>query len=368
MKILFLCGSLEPGQDGVGDYTRRLGAEMIRQDNQVSIIALNDLKATTITIENQVSEETVVKVLRIPNNERAEVRYSKVNEFVNDFDPEWLSLQYVPFSFQEKGLPFGLASQLSKIGKGKKWHIMFHELWVGMDKEAPLKHLIWGKFQQEIARKIVNKLSPHIIHTQSLLYQAQLEKLGFYPKHLPLFGNIPVVGIKNEQLDKNKKTLKFVVFGLIHPGAPIKEFASELAGYRQKNHLQVQFIFVGRCGAQLDNWVNVCEQAAIDVNVLGEQNPDKISEILKNVDWAISSTPMLQIQKSGTVAAMHEHGLNVICVARNWTPYKLKISPLVEGVFEFKENKLESILNHTNTKQSKIFLKNIAHDFVNNLD
>jgi hypothetical protein len=24
IKILFICGSLEPGKDGVGDYTRRL--------------------------------------------------------------------------------------------------------------------------------------------------------------------------------------------------------------------------------------------------------------------------------------------------------------------------------------------------------
>lgn len=27
MTILFLCGSLEPGRDGVGDYTRRLAGD-----------------------------------------------------------------------------------------------------------------------------------------------------------------------------------------------------------------------------------------------------------------------------------------------------------------------------------------------------
>ena len=29
MKIVFICGCLEPGKDGVGDYTRRLSAELI---------------------------------------------------------------------------------------------------------------------------------------------------------------------------------------------------------------------------------------------------------------------------------------------------------------------------------------------------
>jgi len=368
MKIIFLCGSLEPGRDGVGDYTRRLSAEIIRQGNEVSIIALNDLQSTEILNEKQVSEGISIDVLRIPNNTPSKIRIQKVQDFINDYNPEWLSLQYVPFSFQEKGLPFGLGSQLSKIGKGKKWHIMFHELWVGMDKEAPLKHFFWGKAQQMIVKDLNSKLRPQAIHTQSIMYQAQLNRLGLFPNHLPLFGNIPVVGIKNNELNKNNKTLSFVVFGLIHHGAPIKKFISELVAYEKTNQVKTQLIFIGRCGTELDNWVNACKEALIEVKVLGEQDPATISEVLINADWGISSTPMFQIQKSGTVAAMFEHGLKVICVARNWTPSHLKISSSIEGVVEYKENKLETILKDRDANQLKIFLKNIANDLVYDLD
>ena len=42
MKIAFLCGSLEPGFDGVGDYVRMLASEVIVQGHQAVIVAIND--------------------------------------------------------------------------------------------------------------------------------------------------------------------------------------------------------------------------------------------------------------------------------------------------------------------------------------
>ena len=30
MNLLFICGSLEPGKDGVGDYIRRLSSELLQ--------------------------------------------------------------------------------------------------------------------------------------------------------------------------------------------------------------------------------------------------------------------------------------------------------------------------------------------------
>ena len=367
MKILFICGSLESGCDGVGDYSRRLAGELIRQGHQVALLALNDKSVKMITEEFQESEGITISVLRIPDHTSSRERFIQAAKYIDCFSPEWLSLQYVPFSFQKKGLPFRLANNLAKIGKGRKWHIMFHELWVGMDTEAPLKHFIWGKVQQQITRKIINKLFPQVMHTQSLLYQKQLNKLGFQVLHLPLFGNIPVIGANKVEINKNKKTFTLVIFGSIHPGAPIKQFAEELISFGQKNQLNVQITFIGRSGIELENWLNVCTKNGIEVTVLGEQNPEKISDVLQHADWGISSTPLLQIEKSGTVAAMHEHGLKVICVARDWTPQKIKISSSIESVSEYKENKLETILMLEEANYSKIFLKNIAHDLINEL-
>ena len=42
MKIAFICGSIEPGRDGVGDYTRRLAIELIKNSYEVAVIALHE--------------------------------------------------------------------------------------------------------------------------------------------------------------------------------------------------------------------------------------------------------------------------------------------------------------------------------------
>ena len=42
MKLVFICGSLEPGKDGVGDYVYILARELIDLGHTCLLIALND--------------------------------------------------------------------------------------------------------------------------------------------------------------------------------------------------------------------------------------------------------------------------------------------------------------------------------------
>jgi hypothetical protein len=66
MKIIFICGSLEPGQDGVGDYVRRLAAELILKQNEVSIIALYDKNVKRLRGEMQYDNGIQIPILRLP--------------------------------------------------------------------------------------------------------------------------------------------------------------------------------------------------------------------------------------------------------------------------------------------------------------
>ena len=144
LRIVFICGCIEPGRDGVGDYTRRLSAELILTGHFTAIIAINDVHTTEIIDDHQVQGGIRIPTLRLPSLSTYKSRFGKAKMWLNSFDPNWISLQFVPFSFHAKGLPFALARDLSLLGEGRKWHIMFHELWVGMDKESPLKMRAWG--------------------------------------------------------------------------------------------------------------------------------------------------------------------------------------------------------------------------------
>lgn len=317
MKIVFICGSLEPGKDGVGDYTRRLAGELIRQGNEARILALNDKDVKEISEESQNDDKVKICVLRIPTISTSKKRFFVAKEWINSFDPKWISLQYVPFGFQDKGLPFALGRQLKALSRNSFWHIMFHESWVGTDVGASPKMIWWGRLQRQVVKLMLKKLKPKSIHTQTHIYLKQLKKLGCEAEYLPLFSSFPfreVRSSKKKPAGENSRHLSFVVFGSIHPGAPIKQFAKELSEYGEKYNLYVNITFVGRNGSELENWLSILQGQNTATETLGEQPPDHISQVLSEAKYGISTTPVILAEKSSVIATMLEHELPVICL------------------------------------------------------
>lgn len=350
MKIIFLCGSLEPGRDGVGDYTRRLAGSLIIQGWDVTLISLYDSYVKEFSEATQDSGNGLISVLRCPAIINMKIKIVKIRKLISEFKPIWISLQYVPFSFNTKGLHFGLARCLNSLDKKIRWHIMFHELWVGMDEGSSLKMIYWGSLQKTMIKKLITKLKPIVIHTHSNLYIKMLEKLGFKAYHLPLFGNIPVVSkVKENDLIDGKhhstqKVISFVVFGNIHHGAPIDAFANEAMLYKINNGINIVLIMIGRCGTEQAHWERTWRKAGLPVEVLGEQTQGIISNVLSRASFGISTTPAILIEKSGTVAAMREHGLNILCISRPWQPRGFPKLNLPEGITQYKEGKLQELI------------------------
>jgi hypothetical protein len=324
MKILFLCGSLEPGRDGVGDYVRRLSVELLKEGHYISAISLYDQHVCEVFFGNQLFNSEYLTILRLPSSWKPNQRFARAEQWVNEFDPDWLSLQFVPFAFHEKGLPYTLSKQLFSLGGGRKWHIMFHELWVGMEREAPVKYRVLGKAQQLIIKSLIRQLRPSTIHTQTHLYQTQLAKLGATVHTLPLFGNIPVIdkeGAKHNFTPVSvQQPISFLLFGNIHHSDFVQQFTDEAVAYTRDTGTHLSLMLIGRCGPESEHWVSAWNAAGFTVEVLGEQLPDYISATLRRATFGLATTPTALIEKSGTAAAMQEHGLRVICVGRPWHP------------------------------------------------
>ena len=348
MKIAFLCGSLEPGRDGVGDYVRRLAGELAQQGHQVAGVALND-HYTAQEVSAPPARPTGLHVLRLPAAWPAAQRFGRAKQWLDDFGAEWLSLQFVPFSFHPKGLPFGLGKALAPLGQGRTWHLMVHELWVGMDREAPVKYVWWGRMQRYLIGLLIARINPKVIHTQTHLYQAQLAKMGLASEYLSLFSNIadvpPVAGATPGGLGKHpSKTVSLVVFGSIHPGAPVEQLAKDAASYARATGASVVLTLVGRCGAEQAHWVAAWQDAGLPVEVLGEQEPARISEVLRSASLGVATTPVVLIGKSGTAAAMQEHGLPVLCVARPWYPRGMAPLEMPPGAMLYEPGNFEKYL------------------------
>lgn len=357
MKFLFICGSLQPGKDGVGDYTRRFCSELIKKNHQVQIIALCDLEINSFVSEKQSIEDLKVQVHRIPRNSPTKQRYILTQEVLNDFRPHLVSLQFVPYSFNPKGLPFWLSPFLKSLKGDHKWHIMFHELWLGIDQESSIKHKLIGKLQQRIIKKVIAITKPTIVNTQNKLYQFHLKSNFIDSVVLPIFGNIPLSGTKQE----NKEYILFTLFGTIHDGVPFKDFIADLMIISKNFDKPIKFIFIGKNGPLLKECISVLKQNNIDYDVLNIQTEKTISQVLINSDFGISTTPYFQTEKSGVYAAYREHQLTSICVAREWTPTNGQY--VIQNIIKYNKSNL-------NLKDSnlKIFdLKDILMQFINSI-
>ncbi|MEO7536768.1 MAG: hypothetical protein ABIU30_23125 [Ferruginibacter sp.] len=374
MKIIFFCGSLEPGRDGVGDYCRRLSEQLSVLGHQPFLVALNDSHISSVIEVFQVESDIEIPALRIPSIYSRHDSFVLLQDLINRFDPDYLSLQFVPFAFHSKGLPFTIVNFLKKLGKGRSWHIMFHELWVGIDKEASFKHVCWGWVQKQIIKGILRKLRPKAIHTQTRIYITMLKKLNYHAHHLPLFSNIPLntkAKRKNNEIgfkENGNRRINFLMFAGIQPGAPILEFVHEVAEYSDKYNVEVELKTIGRCGQEQDKWETAWKSKDLPFQSLGGQSPERISEELSIASIGISTTPAFQIEKSGSVAAMLQHGLPVLCISRSWQPRGASNHlVLPKGVREYKPGTLKNLIEDNFETDVSNDLMLIAQRFVKTL-
>ncbi len=308
MKIMFIVGSLEEKKNGVADYVLNLRNVLLNLGHQVVVISINDTKY--VTNNNQrLTQESNLKI-RISNNLPFKNKIKLINQITEQFKPDWISLQFVSFAYQKKGLPFSLIYLLKGI-KEYKLHFMFHELWIDHQNSIEFKKKVLGKFQEICIKIILNKLKPQLITTSIHTYLSKLQK--YNPHLLPLFGNIKP--IKNEHSNALKKEINVVFFGSFSPNIP--DFITQLIwlkNYAKVNKLDIKFNVIGNNGIHKDDSFlqikNILGRYAL--NYIGEKNAEQISELFFNADIGVSRADYNYFGKSGSTLAMLEHGLPVL--------------------------------------------------------
>lgn len=364
-KILFICGSLDPGKDGVGDYTYQLSKELSKQGYTVAIIAIYDKFIETPLQE--IATKDGIDVMRISSRFSKEKKSFLIKDFVKKHNPTYISLQFVPFSFHKRGTPWLLVNILSKI-KSVRWHIMFHELWVGMEKNDPWKLKLWGHAQYQIIKQLIKKLKPQVIHSSNPLYLQYLRQIAKtnIVKELPLFGNIKKKFSKQNL--RASKNVKFIIFAGIHHGAPVNVFLSWIKQHIINKGFGTEVIFIGKNGSHLSEWTDELTNHRIKYHILGIQDNDIISKTLASADIGISTTPYYLSEKSGSVATMLEHQLPVICISREWMPnIDIDLTSLrPKNIIQWHNKlKLEGILKHKPQYNS---LEAISKQFIQDLE
>lgn len=317
MKILFLCGSLEPGRDGVGDYTRRLAIECQHLGQQVAIIAINEKMLAASRI-NDMQQEGSLSVLthRLSAKESWGKRKAKTEEIISRFSPEIISFQYVSFSFHNKGIPYFLPRWMSEIaGFQAKWHFMFHELWITESIGESLKDWLLSQIQKQIIKKLLNQVNSPLIHTSTLKYHTMLKKLGFRADVLPIFSNLPK-GRKSvlPHISDRKEKFIAVFFGHLHEVENFAEKIKTLSNVLENElNKQLEIIHIGaNQHPKTLNWINQLPHPTFSLGFLTAQ---EAADIIYNADIGLSNYPVELVQKSGSIASILYNGLPVIVLS-----------------------------------------------------
>lgn len=156
-----------------------------------------------------------------------------------------------------------------------------------------------------------------------------------------------------------------MIFGAIHPGAPIEKFANEVCDYSKEFKTSISLTIIGRSGFEQDRWVRIWETAGLVVDVLGEQSESCISKILSVASLGLSTTPVALADKSGSIAAMREHGLAVICVSHPWQErHKIHFEP-PPGIVEYRNGNFKELLGNNQKSSSKSKVLLVASQFSN---
>jgi len=379
MKIVFICGSLEDGKDGVGDYTRRLGRKLVENGCSIGIIALHDKYVDGKLLGE--GEEPSMRTLRLSTHLTWERRTALVTEFIKEVDPEWISLQFVGFAYHRYGLPVSMVSLLRKVSKGRNLHIMFHELWCGMSASARAKELVLGKLQYWFLKVMVPTLKPKKVFTNIERYAKRLKELGEQPLLVPVFSNIPLASRVSDVLwDKviaenglqplltsleDKLILGF--FGSIYP---IQGFTALMKNAHEAASVlgrECCIVLIGNNSKQdLDKLSGYSIKSR--VFELGMQSPGVINRTMELVDFGVVTTPIDGINKSGGAAAWIERGIPILVSGEDPTDdgHDLKAACGAYRV-KRKEDVVEACSHQDRNRQRKERLDGVADVYMRHL-
>lgn len=330
MKITILCGNLEPGCDGVGDYSRLLAEQASGLGHDIQLISLCDDKELT----ERISERFVLR--RANTNFQSESDLRKIRRMIDEWGTEAISLQFVPFSYHPKGVISAFIPFMRKVRTGVALQVMLHETWVRWERGAKLRHRLLGQWQRIRILEALRTWQAEIIHTSNPFYRAQLEKYGFGASILPLFGNIPIE-TRKDSVDV-KALLKGPVrdderriifpFNQDERWRPLR-LLKRIQRISNSHSEPIRLIQIGRVHSECGHWQAIrkfAEQNGWLCDCLGPQGARQISRAFQLCHLGVSAGPIHLARKSGAVLSMLEHGLPVLCSQpshlRNWGIYK----------------------------------------------
>lgn len=322
MKLAFITGSLAPGRDGVGDYVRTLGLRCAAAGHDVRWISLAE------------AEEPGADDPRMLRLSDAAVRADGgelARRWVAAFAPDWMSLQFVPYSFDPRGL-FGARVPLlaELLHAAPRRHIFFHEVWIGVHRGASLKERAVGWVQRRAVQALLRRAAPDCVHTSTACNVSVLAGIGQRAGRLPMFGSVPFAATAPAPIDGvAPDALVCGLFGSLHPNWQSDAFLRDFERLARSLGRPAAFVTAGGIGPGAPLLAQIEEhwRDRITFVRLGRCSTERLAAVFARFDFAVTSMPWNILGKSSSAAALREHGVKVVATAAGDPPRGVPLPP-----------------------------------------
>lgn len=357
MKILFICGDLEPGAGGVGDHCRILAHACRERGHQSALAALAD-RHLGRTEDRRVPGQ--IPVLRTPERLPASARLTAFEDFLDGFRPDWISLHWVPHAYHPKGIPHAFLDGLLRRIEALPLQVYFHELWAHPNLARP-QTLLYTAIQKQLLTRLLRAPNLRHTHTSNAVWARRLQRLGNHPDLLALFGNFPV----RQQPDPpwwEKKgypadplALRIGFFGTLYPDhLPETALARIHATARQAGR-HMQLYHAGNASRntlqELKAVLRKVDPAAA-FESFGRVDEPETGSFLLGLDAFLTTVGADLLPKSSNAITALEHGLPVILCdpappPRNDYPFpedrRKQVLSLSDGPQALEPSQLQSV-------------------------
>jgi len=328
-RVAILCATAQPGSDGVGDYAARVASELERRGIGVCLIALRDRYVAGP--EPRREPVAGIDTLRLPGSASDGQRAEWLSAALEALRPDCLYLQVVCWGLAPRGILLPMPIQLAGVLKQYPVVLNAHELWLGLERGASIKHRVWGNLQRSTLLRFFTSFRPVRVVTSTPDYAAVLARHGWPSVLLPIASNIAVTAEDAQQVwpqiaaclpegaGSRSDHLVAVTFATIVPQWKPSAALAWLAREAKMRGQRFVFVAVGRTHAAGRERLAELQRALGSegsVVTLGERPAPFISELLRDADIGMPSTPANFLGKSGAAAAMRIHGLPLLLVDR----------------------------------------------------
>src|SRR5262245_24223665 len=257
MRIAFLCGSFEPGRDGVGDYVAQHARGLTSLGHACQVVALADRYAQVW----QAGAADGFELVRVPAAHWNAGDIAAAAAKVRRFAPDWVSLQMVSYAYEERGLLLRSPQRFAAFAGDARRHAMLHELWIGADAGCDFRERLVGAAQRSLLARLLRRWAAHLTHTSNPTYRELLARVGVRAQLLALPGNIPVVSTAPERAREllvaraglsRERALLAGVFGALHPEWIEGPWLETLAAACKAQGRVLTLVHLGRAGAAGD--------------------------------------------------------------------------------------------------------------------